>query len=193
MPTVAVFAGSKTPTDPEILKAATVLGRKLAEAGYEISYGGGIQGVMGAVARAALAAGGKVNSVMLEKYADEPQFPGANVIHVKTEQERFQVLMSYNNPVLSFAMPGSVSTMREVFQALEAAIYENGNPVVLVQTGSVKYPDGLKDAFDLSILAGLTKGDKADKLKIWPATGDLAEVLPPPKSGIPGLYQGFGR
>lgn len=190
MPTVAVFAGSKNPTDPEILKAATTLGRKLAEAGYEVSYGGGTQGVMGAIARSALAAGGKVNAIVVEQYKDEPQFPFANIIEVKTEQERFKLLTTLNNPVASFALPGSAGSMREVFQALELAVYENGPDVVLVKVG--KYLDGLKDAFELSVAAGMTKPDKADKLKTWSPDSNIAEVLPaaakndnqPPKQAL---------
>lgn len=180
MPTVAIFAGSKVPADPEIMKAATQLGRKLAEAGYAITYGGGAGGVMGAVARAALAAGGKVTAVVLDAYKDEEQFPLADVIAVKTEQDRFQVLSSHNEPVAMFALPGSAGSMREVFQALEKAVYENGPDVILVKVGS--YQDGLKDAFDQSVAQGLTRADKAGKLKLWPATGALSDVLPPPAS-----------
>ncbi len=195
MPTVGIFAGSKNPTDPAILLAATQLGRKLAEAGYDIVYGGGTQGVMGAVARSALAAGGKVTAVVLEKYKDENQFEGANTLFVKTEQERFVALTTYNNPVASFAMPGSAGSMREVFQALESAIYENGPPVVLVQVG--KYQDGLKEAFDLSVAAGMTKADKQDRLRLWPVTAPLDDAFNPkprdPEAGIPGLYKGLGR
>lgn len=191
MPTVAVFAGSKTPTDPAIIEAAEQLGRKLARAGYDITYGGGSSGVMGAVARAALKAGGKVTAVVVELYKDEEQLDGAKIVHVKSEQERFRQLATLGNPVAAFALPGSAGSMREIFQGLEAAVYENGPTVVLVQVGT--YFDGLKEAFDLSVKAGMTRADKQDKLKLWPVTGELSEVLPPPDAGIPGLYRGLGR
>lgn len=177
MPAVAVFAGSKDPTDSEILTAAAALGEKLAAAGYEIVYGGGTQGVMGAVARAALEKGGKVTAVVLDQYSHEPQFAGAAVINVATEQDRFRALSTHGNPVAAFALPGSAGSLREALQGLELAVYENGPPVVLVKVGA--YLDGLKDAFDQSVAAGLTRADKKDRLRLWPVTGDLSEVIPP--------------
>lgn len=189
--TVAVFAGSKTPTDPAIIEAAEQLGRKLARAGYHITYGGGSNGVMGAVARAALQAGGKVTAVVVDQYKDEEQLEGAKIVHVASEQERFRTLATLGKPAAAFALPGSAGSMREIFQGLEAAVYENGPPVILVQVG--KYFDGLKEAFDLSVAAGMTRADKQDRLKLWPVTGDLSDVLPPPDSNIPGLYRGLGR
>lgn len=191
MATVAVFAGSKTPDDPAIMEAAAELGRKLALAGHEILYGGGTRGVMGAVAGAALAAGGKVTAVVLEQYRDEPQFDKAAHIHVTSEQERFKVLTTHNNPTALFSLPGGPGSMREVMQALEKAVYEGGPAVVLVQVSD--YLDGLKQSFDKSVAAGLVRPEHADKLKLWPVTGDISTVVPPPKSNIPGLYQGLGR
>lgn len=183
MPTVSIFAGSKTPTDPAIIDAAKTLGHKLAIAGYGIVYGGGTQGVMGAVAGAAIAAGGKVTAVVLEQHKHETQFEKADIITVDTEQDRFKALVSHDNPVAGFALPGSAGTIREAMQGLELAVYENGAPVILVQVGS--YMDGLKEAFDHSVAAGLTRPEKQDKLKLWPVSGDLSDVLPPsaPPSG----------
>lgn len=183
MPTVSIFAGSKTPTDPAIIDAAKTLGHKLAIAGYDIVYGGGTQGVMGAVAGAAISAGGKVTAVVLEQYKHETQFEKADIITVDTEQDRFKVLVSHNNPVAGFTLPGSAGSIREAMQGLELAVYENGAPVILVQVGT--YLDGLKEVFDQSVTAGLTRPEKQDKLKLWPVSGDLSDVLPPsaPPSG----------
>ncbi|HYD18300.1 MAG TPA: LOG family protein [Patescibacteria group bacterium] len=191
MTTVAVFAGSKTPNDPAIMETAALLGQKLAQAGIEVTYGGGTLGVMGALASAALAAGGKVTAVILSQYEDEPQFEGASKLFASSEQDRFRILTSHNNPAALFAVPGGPGTMREVMQAVEAAVYEGKTGVVLVQVGD--YLDGLKQTFDRSVAAGLIRPERADKLKLWPVTGDLAEVLPPPPPAIPGLYQGLGR
>lgn len=175
-PMVAIFAGSSTPADPAIMEAATALGTLLGKAGYDISYGAGTNGVMGAVAKAAMAAGANVTAVVLQKYADEEQLPGANLVFVETEQERFKVLSTLNNPVACFALPGGPGTMREAMQGLELAIYDGGPKVVLVQVGA--YLDGLKNTFDAAVTGGLIKRQHKDKLVLWPVAAGLDAVLP---------------
>jgi hypothetical protein len=63
---VAVFCGSRAGNDPAYNAAAQALGRALGEAGIRLVYGGGRIGLMGAMADAALAAGGTVLGVIPE-------------------------------------------------------------------------------------------------------------------------------
>lgn len=179
-PSVTIFAGSSTPQDAAIMAAAVVLGTKLAQAGYDIVYGGGTQGVMGAVAAAALAAGAHVTAVVLAKYAHEEQLPGASLIFVETEQERFSAMTGPSNPAAFFALPGGPGTMREALQGLELAVYDGGPPVILVQVGN--YLDGLKAAFDSALAGGLIKPRYADKMKLWSPDLPLEAALP--KTGV---------
>jgi len=171
-PVVAIFAGSSTPQDAKIMAAARDLGTKLGLAGYDITYGGGMQGVMGEVARAAHAAGAAVTAVVFSKYAHEEQLPGATIIPVETEQERFKAMTSHKNPVGFFALPGGPGTMREVMQGLELAVYDGGPPVILVKAGP--YLDGLKASFDTAVAGGLIKPQMAGKLQLW----SLEDPLP---------------
>lgn len=64
--TVAVFCGSRVGRLPPFRANAAALGRGLAEAGLRLVYGGGRIGLMGALADAALAAGGEVIGVIPE-------------------------------------------------------------------------------------------------------------------------------
>ena len=63
---VAVFCGAHDGDDPVFRAAATALGHGMAEAGLRLVFGGGRIGLMGAVADAALAAGGRVTGVIPE-------------------------------------------------------------------------------------------------------------------------------
>jgi uncharacterized protein (TIGR00730 family) len=63
---VAVFCGSRAGHDPAHAAAARELGAGLARAGLTLVYGGGGIGLMGEVAGAALAAGGRVRGVIPE-------------------------------------------------------------------------------------------------------------------------------
>ncbi len=61
---VAVFCGSQSGTSPAHAAAARALGAGLAAEGLALVYGGGGVGLMGAVAQAALAAGGAVHGII---------------------------------------------------------------------------------------------------------------------------------
>jgi len=62
--TVAVFCGANNGNDPAYRQAAEALGTGLARAGIRLVYGGGRIGLMGALADAALEAGGEVVGVL---------------------------------------------------------------------------------------------------------------------------------
>ena len=59
MNNIVVYCGSNLGEDPCYSQAARELGRAIAERGSRLVYGGGGIGLMGEVASAALAAGGK--------------------------------------------------------------------------------------------------------------------------------------
>ena len=67
---VAVYAASSSQVAQEYTAAAAALGKALATEGIEIVYGAGKVGLMGALADAALAAGGKVTGVIPEFMVD---------------------------------------------------------------------------------------------------------------------------
>nr|WP_321984871.1 TIGR00730 family Rossman fold protein [uncultured Lichenicoccus sp.] len=61
---VAVFCGSRFGSGPGYLEAARATGAGLARAGIRLIYGGGRVGLMGALADAALDAGGEVSGII---------------------------------------------------------------------------------------------------------------------------------
>jgi predicted Rossmann-fold nucleotide-binding protein len=63
---VCVYCGASNGASENFLKIATDVGRALGENGIRLVYGGGGIGLMGAVADAALAAGGEVIGVIPE-------------------------------------------------------------------------------------------------------------------------------
>ena len=67
---VAVYAASSSQVSSEYIDAAAELGRTLAAEGIEIVYGAGKVGLMGALADAALDAGGKVTGVIPQFMVD---------------------------------------------------------------------------------------------------------------------------
>ncbi|MBW7910693.1 MAG: LOG family protein [Alphaproteobacteria bacterium] len=185
-PVIALFAGSSTPKDPAIMAAAEKLGRMLGAQGFDLIYGAGTQGVMGAVAKAAAAAGSHITAVVLDKYAHEEQIAGATLIKVASEQERFALLSSHGNPVASLVMPGGPGALREALQGLEKAVYENGAPLVLVDIGN--YLSGIRQYFAEAVAGGLIREDRAGKLLSMPPDGDLKALLSPQQNLAPRTH-----
>jgi uncharacterized protein (TIGR00730 family) len=66
MERICVFCGSSSGTSPVYIDAARSFGRALADSGMGVVYGGASVGLMGALADAALEAGGEVIGVIPE-------------------------------------------------------------------------------------------------------------------------------
>jgi len=114
MGSIAVFCGSYSGHNPEHMRAATDAGTFLAQAGYDIVYGGGAVGLMGAVADAALKAGGRVTGVMPQALVDgEIGHAGLSEMHVVADMhERKAVMASLADAFLT--LPGGSGTLEEI-------------------------------------------------------------------------------
>ena len=69
MKSLCVYCGSSPGRSPDYLKAAKDLGAEFGQRGLTLVYGGSSVGLMGEVARSAIAAGGKVIGVITQALA----------------------------------------------------------------------------------------------------------------------------
>ncbi|HYF36503.1 MAG TPA: TIGR00730 family Rossman fold protein [Prosthecobacter sp.] len=115
---IAIYCGANSGASPIYREAAATVARHLAEQGIGIVYGGGKVGLMGAVADAALAAGGEVIGVIPQSLMDkELAHAGATQLHVvKSMHERKQLMTDLCDGVI--ALPGGFGTLDELFEAL---------------------------------------------------------------------------
>ncbi|MEK6375572.1 MAG: TIGR00730 family Rossman fold protein [Acidobacteriota bacterium] len=113
---IAVFCGSSNGTDPAFLAAARAFGDLLAREGIALVYGGGHVGLMGALADAALAAGGRVVGVIPRALWDrEVGHGGLTELHVvETMHERKALMASLSDAFV--ALPGGLGTLEEIFE-----------------------------------------------------------------------------
>jgi uncharacterized protein (TIGR00730 family) len=116
MKSVCVFCGSNVGRDPAYLKAAITAGEVIARSGLAIVCGGGRIGLMGAVADAALAAGGRVVGVMPRAlFEREIAHSGLSELRVvETMHERKQTMANLADGFL--ALPGGAGTLEEFFE-----------------------------------------------------------------------------
>ena len=115
---ICLYGASSTEIDPDYLDAAYAFGRLLAQHGHTLVYGGGAQGVMGAAARGAYEAGGKITGIAPTFL----QVDGILFDHctefllTDTMAERKTAMIAHAD---AFVMaPGGFGTLEEFFEVL---------------------------------------------------------------------------
>jgi uncharacterized protein (TIGR00730 family) len=100
------------------MEAAVALGRELVGRGYGLVYGGSSTGLMGALADAALGAGGTVTGVIPDFLVGrEVAHPGLTDLKVVTSMhERKHTMAGLADGFI--ALPGGFGTMEELFEML---------------------------------------------------------------------------
>lgn len=138
---ICVYCGSSDGTDPAMLDAAEALGRAMADAGIGLVYGGGNNGLMGAVARAVLAGGGRVTGIipdflrskerMLEAARDPDQLDMVVVDDMHTRKR-----LMFERADAFVALPGGVGTLEELVEQMTwVQLDRHSKPVVIADIG----------------------------------------------------------
>jgi uncharacterized protein (TIGR00730 family) len=132
---ICVFCGSAKGISPAYTEQASALGRILAENGYGIVYGGAHVGLMGAVADAAMAAGGNVTGVIPQTLVDrEVAHTGLTALHVVPSMHERKALMAELSGAF-VALPGGFGTLDEFCEIVTWALLGlHTKPCLLLNT-----------------------------------------------------------
>jgi uncharacterized protein (TIGR00730 family) len=115
---LAVFCGSRVGVNPAYAEAGRALGRGLGLAGIRLVFGGGRIGIMGVVADATLAAGGKVLGVIPE-FLTQWEVAHTNVTEmVVTDSMHSRKRRLYDESDAFLIMPGGLGTFDEAFEII---------------------------------------------------------------------------
>lgn len=138
---VCVFCGSKTGDNPAWKKAAERLGRLLAENGIRLVYGGGRIGLMGVLADAVNAHGGKVTGVipdfLMKLEVGNAQVDELIVVDSMHERKRRMFELADGFVVL----PGGLGTLDETFEIVTwKQLRQHSKPIVVVNTAGYWTP-----------------------------------------------------
>lgn len=114
--TVCVYCGSRHGQRPAYTATAQALGTAIGQRGWQLVYGGGKVGLMGVVADATLAAGGRVVGVIPESLKRlEVEHTGLQELHVvPTMHVRKQMMAERAD--LFIALPGGIGTLEELYE-----------------------------------------------------------------------------
>ena len=156
---VAVFCAAAQGARPAYREAAEELGRLLAARGLGLIYGGADIGLMGAVADAALAAGGHVTGVIPQVLVDkEVAHNRIQELHVvDTMHTRKRLMGELAGAFL--ILPGGFGTFEEMFEVLAwQTLKLHAKPVVLVNTAG--FYDKLLEFLEVCETEGMLRGNR---------------------------------
>ena len=195
MKSICIYCGSSAGTNPDFLAEATRAGDLIARAGLTLVYGGGRVGLMGAVADAALAAGGRVVGVMpADLVSQEIAHTGLSELRVvNSMHERKWAMAELADGFL--CLPGGPGTFEEIFEQWTWALLGfHAKPCGFVNVAG--YYEALRAAVENMVANGFLKAPYAGML-VW--AGDTAEALdrfrayvpPPPKWNVAPVEQRY--
>src|SRR6187402_3142853 len=115
---VAVFCGSQNGNNPLFTTQTAELGRMLAQAKLRLIYGGGNTGLMGAVANAALSAGGEVIGIIPERLKEWERHHQGLTELVVVDGMHTRKKMMYERSDAAIILPGGYGTLDELFEML---------------------------------------------------------------------------
>jgi hypothetical protein len=113
---VCVYCGSRHGVRTAYTQAARALGAAIGARGWQLVYGGGKVGLMGEVADATLAAGGRVVGIIPETLQRlEVGHVGLHELHVVPTMHVRKQMMAERADIF-IALPGGIGTLEELYE-----------------------------------------------------------------------------
>ena len=173
---VAVYCSSSNKVRSSYMEAAELLGGMLAKAGIRLVYGDGGIGLMAAVAKGALDAGGEVLGVIPQFMVDQGwnNPTSTETIVTQTMHERKATICEISDAMV--ALPGGIGTFEELLECLTwKQLGLHHNPVVILNTDG--YYDKLLECLDLMV----------EEQMMRPIHKDMFVVVRKPEEVLPAI------
>jgi uncharacterized protein (TIGR00730 family) len=170
---ITVFAGSSRHASAPYVEAARALGTAIARRRHLLVYGGGRTGLMGAVADAALAAGGRVHGVILRRFIEEDvHHLGVEMYEVTDMRSRKAGLDERADAFV--ALPGGFGTFEELMEILSfRKLGLHHRPVVLLNTAG--YFEPLLAQIQRAVEGGFEDRERRDFFEVTADAEDAVE------------------
>jgi uncharacterized protein (TIGR00730 family) len=173
---VCVFCGSSDAVPSPYREAASELGRRLADAGIGVVFGGGHVGLMGRLADAALEAGGEVVGVIPARLRDaELAHPGLTRLLVVDTMHDRKRLMAENADAFA-VLPGGIGTLDEFFEALSwRQLALHAKPIFLVDIAQYWAP--LRALLEEIVTTGFARASARHLVTVVPTVEALLTAI----------------
>lgn len=143
---ICVYGAASSLIDEKFVRAGEELGRKMAERGHSLVFGGGRSGMMGAPARGVYEKGGHVLGIapsFFEEHNPEVSFENCTeFIHTETMRERKRLLEEKSDAFI--VSPGGIGTFDEFFEILTLKQLGRHNKAIVILNIDGYYDNMLK-------------------------------------------------
>ena len=156
---ITVYLGANAGNDPALAQATAELGRWIGESGNTLVYGGSESGLMGVLAKSALAAGGKAIGVEPQFFIDEGyEFDGlTELIVTRDMSERKAKMIELGEAFI--ALPGGTGTLEEITEVMsKVSLRHLSAPCILYDLNG--YYEPLRELLRRKIDAGLSSSER---------------------------------
>jgi uncharacterized protein (TIGR00730 family) len=176
---IAVYCASSNKVRASYVAAAEKLGEIFASNGIRLVYGDGGIGLMAAVAKGCLDAGGEVLGViprfMVEQGWNNPR--STETIVTETMHERKATICQMSDAMV--ALPGGIGTFEELLECLTwKQLGLHSNPIVILNVYG--YYDRLLSCIDLMV----------DEQMMRPVHKDMFVVVTTPEEVLSAIFDG---
>jgi uncharacterized protein (TIGR00730 family) len=182
MTAICVFCASSEHIDPEYVDLATRVGHGLALRGWTLVTGGGSVSMMGAVARATRAGGGRTVGVIPRALVsmEVADHEADELVVTEGMRERKGVMDARSDAFLT--LPGGIGTLEELLEIWVArSLGMHGKPVVVLDPDGLYAP--LRAQVEALVGAGFVRLAAAEEV-VWTAT--VGEAFAALEAGLRG-------
>ncbi len=162
---VAVYCGASLGNSPAYADCAIHVGKSLAAQGIQVVYGGGRAGLMGQLADAALAAGGRVVGIIPDRLVSkEAAHKGLSELVVVPDMHVRKAMMMDKADAF-ITLPGGLGTFEELFEVwtwLQLGYHRK--PVGILNVAG--YYDPLLAMMQHTINAGFVRAENSAQLLV---------------------------
>ena len=173
---ITVYLGANPGNDPALATAAAELGAWIGSAGHALVYGGSHSGLMGALADAVLAAGGRVTGVEPQVFIDaEFQHEGIDELIVTRDMaERKAKMIELGDAFIAF--PGGTGTLEEIAEVMSAvSLGHLDAPCILYNLDG--YYDDLRRLLAHMVEKGLSTPERQRGISFADSLDEIARIL----------------
>ena len=190
MLSVAVYCGARHGGDAAYAQAARRLGQAIGERAWQLVYGGGNVGLMGELADAVLAAGGRVVGVIPESLMRrEVGHTRLHEQHVVATMHQRKQMMAERADVF-IALPGGIGTLEELYEVWTwRQLGYHDKPLGLLNVAG--YFDALLTFMQGAVDQGFLSAEQFDVLQVSREPTELLARLA--SLARPGSREDFAR
>ncbi len=173
---LCVYCGSSAGVHPGHREAAAELGRTAAQRGVDIVFGGGRVGLMGVVADAALAAGGRVVGIIPEHLQDLEVGHAAVSELLVVDSMHTRKFRMFERSDAFCVLPGGLGTLDETFEIVTwKQLRLHDKPIVLLNHEGFWQP--LLDLVRHQVEAGFVRPEHARLFTVVERVSEVFEAI----------------